>query len=252
MDLTTVYGSISRGYKAGGFNPDERVLEDKRLFQAEFNWNYELGVKGNFLDHDGFVRLALFYMDREDTQVSDFDVQVREDGSAGFIDIIGNADTGTNWGLELESAWQVNEMLNLSANLGWLDATFEEYTLADGTQVDKQRQAQAPKYTFHIAAELNLTQQLQWRIEAEGKDEFRFSDGHDEVSPSLVLVNTSLSYAVDDWLLSLWGKNLLDREYYVRGFGGFSNDPRDFYETPEPYFQLGDGPQAGVSASYRF
>jgi outer membrane receptor protein involved in Fe transport len=252
MHGASVYASISRGYKAAGFNPDERVLEDKRIFQPEFNWNYELGVKGNLIEHDAFVRLAIFYMDREDTQVSDFDVQVREDGSADFIDIIGNADTGTNLGLELESAWQINSIVNLSANLGWLDATFEEYTLANGAQVNKQQQAQAPKYTFHIAAEFSVSEQLNWRIEAEGKDEYRFSDGHDELSPSFVLLNSTLSYALDNWLLSLRAKNLLNREYFVRGFGGFSNDPRDFYETPEPYYQLGNGRQVGVSASYRF
>jgi outer membrane receptor protein involved in Fe transport len=252
VDATTVYASVSRGYKASGFNPDERVIDSKRIFQPEFNWNYELGVKGSFINYDAFIRLALFYMDREDTQVSDFDVQLREDGSADFIDIIGNADTGTNWGFELESGWQVNELLNLNVNLGWLDATFERYTLADGTQIDKQRQAQAPKYTFHMGADFNITDQITWRFEAEGKDEFRFSDGHNERSPSFVLLNTTLSYTLNDWNLSVWAKNLLDKEYFVRGFGGFSNDPRDFYETPEPYYQLGDGRQVGASASYRF
>jgi len=37
----------------------------------------------------------------------------------------------------------------------------------------------------------------------------------------------------------------------VRGFGGFGNDPRKFYET-EAYYQLGEPRMLGVSANYAF
>ena len=39
--------------------------------------------------------------------------------------------------------------------------------------------------------------------------------------------------------VTLWGRNLTDKDYYVRGFGSFGNDPRNFYVT-EPYFQYGE------------
>ncbi|GAC05763.1 MAG: TonB-dependent receptor [Paraglaciecola chathamensis] len=252
IDSASVYASVSRGYKAAGFNPDERVSEQRRIYQPEYNWNYEVGVKGNFINYDAFIRMAVFYMDREDTQVNDYDVQTRADGSATFIDIIGNADTGTNWGYELETGWQANDSIYLHANFGWLDATFEDYTLADGSVVDKQDQAQAPNYTFNIGANVQLSEQISWSIDADGKDEYRFSDGHDEKSPSYVLVNTAVRFDVQDWSCSVWVKNVFDRTYYVRGFGGFNNDPREGYATPEPYYQLGDGRQVGISAQYSF
>jgi outer membrane receptor protein involved in Fe transport len=252
VDNALVYASLSRAYKAAGFNPDERLIAEERTFDAEYNWNYELGVKGNFINHDVFVRLAIFYMDREDTQVSGFATFQRDDGTTGFVDTISNVDTGTNWGAELESAWQINESLSLSANLGWLDATIEGVQGTNDSFSGKRKQAQSPRYTFNVSAELALVENIVWRVEADGKDEFRFSDGHDELSPSYVLVNTTISYDLDEWVLSLWAKNVFDRTYYVRGFGGFSNDPRDFYETPEAYFQIGDGRQVGVSANYQF
>ncbi|MFQ3235975.1 MAG: iron complex outermembrane receptor protein [Paraglaciecola sp.] len=252
IDNASVYASVSRGYKAAGFNPDERVSEDKRIFAPEYNWNYELGVKGNLINYDAFVRLAVFYMDREDTQISDFDVQIRDNGSTDFIDIIGNADTGTNWGLELESGWQLNNAVELHASVGWLDATFKGYTLADGTYINKQEQAQAPNYTFNVGTQVMVSENISWLVDADGKDDFRFSDGHDERSPAYVLVNTSIKFQLPDWSFSLWAKNILDKEYYVRGFGGFSNNPRDGYATPEPYFQLADGRQIGMSANYEF
>ena len=51
--------------------------------------------------------------------------------------------------------------------------------------------------------------------------------------------------------MALWGRNLTDEDYAVRGFGSFGNDPRKSYAL-EPYYQYGDPRQLGVSASYRF
>lgn len=249
VNQASVYTSVSRGYKAGGFNPDERVNDAQRLFEPEYNWNYEVGVKGQALDNRLALRFALFYMDRENTQVSDFDVVLRDDDTPDFIDIIGNADVGTNKGVEFEADYQVSDTLNIALNYGYLDATFGDYQLADGSIVDQQRQAQSPKHTFNFSVQNYFTDQLSFRVETDAKDEYRFSDGHDVTSPFSAIVNAQLRYEWQDWTFSLWGKNVLDREYYVRGFGGFSNDPRDEYAFPEPYLQLGDGRQFGLTAS---
>jgi outer membrane receptor protein involved in Fe transport len=252
LDSANIYASVSRGYKTAGFNPDERVSDENRIYDPEFNWNYEFGIKGNLEDVGASVRMAVFYMEREDTQVSDFDTLLRDDGSTDFIDVIGNADTGTNWGVEIESAWQLNDAWSVAANFGFLDATFSEYELADGSFVEKQEQAQAPKHTLNIASQFYFNDHLSWRLEMDAKDSFRFSDGHDERSPSYQLVNTSLTYALEAFKFTLWAKNLFDEVYYVRGFGGFSNDPRDGYSEPEPYFQLGDDRQVGISIDYQY
>ena len=71
------------------------------------------------------MRAAVFYMDRTDTQVSDFDVITRDDGTAGFVDIIDNADLGTNKGAELEISWIANDDWQVNASVGYLSATFE-------------------------------------------------------------------------------------------------------------------------------
>ncbi|MDN4500801.1 TonB-dependent receptor [Alteromonadaceae bacterium BrNp21-10] len=247
-----LYASVSRGYKTGGFNPDERVAAAQRVFAPEYNWNYEVGYKASFDEGAGTVRIAAFTMQRRNTQISDYDLQFREDGSATFIDIIDNADNGKNNGVEIESNWQVTDYATLFANVGWLDASFSGYTQADGTRVAQRDQAQAPKYTFNIGAEYQMGDSWSFYIAADGKDEYYFSDGHDELSDSFVLVNARLKYHLQNWTLALWGKNIFDEEYQTRGFGGFNNDPREFFETPEPYYQLGDGRQLGVSADYRF
>ncbi len=246
------YGSISRGYKGAGFNPDSRVNDNQRFFDEEYNWNYEIGVKGPLLTPDLIARAAIFYMDRKDTQVSDFDVITRDDGTAGFVDIIDNADLGTNKGAELELSWIASEAWQLDASVGYLSATFEGYTLADGTEVSEQRQAQSPKWTANLYSEYALTDNMLWRVDVDYKSEYRFSDGHDVTSPSTTLVNSEIVVLHGDWQTSLWVQNAFDREFYTRGFGGFSNDPRDEYAFDEPYYQIGNGRQFGVTVKYAF
>ena len=246
------YGSISRGYKGAGFNPDSRVNDNQRFFDEEYNWNYEVGVKGPLLTPDLIARAAIFYMDRKDTQVSDFDVITRDDGTAGFVDIIDNADLGTNKGAELELSWIASDAWQLDASVGYLSATFEGYTLADGTEVSEQRQAQSPKWTANLYSEYALTDNMLWRVDVDYKSEYRFSDGHDVTSPSTTLVNSEIVMLHGDWQTSLWVQNAFDREYYTRGFGGFSNDPRDEYAFDEPYYQIGNGRQFGVTVKYAF
>ncbi|MGY0311278.1 TonB-dependent receptor [Alteromonas macleodii] len=246
------YGSISRGYKGAGFNPDSRVNDNQRFFDEEYNWNYEIGVKGPLLTPDLIARAAIFYMDRKDTQVSDFDVITRDDGTAGFVDIIDNADLGTNKGAELELSWIASDAWQLDASVGYLSATFEGYTLADGTEVSEQRQAQSPKWTANLYSEYALTDNMLLRVDVDYKSEYRFSDGHDVTSPSTTLVNSEIVVLHGDWQTSLWVQNAFDREYYTRGFGGFSNDPRDEYAFDEPYYQIGNGRQFGVTVKYAF
>ena len=246
------YGSISRGYKGAGFNPDSRVNDDQRFFGEEYNWNYEVGVKGPLLTPDLVARAAIFYMDRKDTQVSDFDVITRDDGTAGFVDIIDNADLGTNKGAELELSWIASNAWQLDASVGYLSATFEGYTLADGTEVSEQRQAQSPKWTANLYSEYALTDDVLWRVDLDYKSEYRFSDGHDVTAPSTTLVNSEIVVLHGDWQTSLWIQNAFDREYYTRGFGGFSNDPRDEYAFEEPYYQIGNGRQFGITVKYAF
>ncbi|WP_100642054.1 TonB-dependent receptor [Alteromonas facilis] len=247
-----LYGSISRGYKTAGFNPDERVSENARLYEPEYNWNYEVGLKRSVLDGSGNLRIAIFYMDRENTQIADFDTLERDNGSTDFIDIIANADVGTNQGIEFESQWQLSDAWSVNVNLGYLEATFEGYQTSDGEFVNKQKQAQSPEWSANVLSSLAITNNVQWRIELDINDEYRFSDGHDVTSPGYALVDTSIEWQINEFDVQFWVKNLFDRTYYVRGFGGFSNDPRDGYETPVPYYQFGQQRQFGVTLNWQF
>lgn len=245
------YASISRGFKGAGINPDQNVQEVNRFFDAEYNWNYEIGVKAPLADSVN-LRAAVFVMKREDTQVSDFDLQYREDNSAEFFSIITNADLGTNQGAEVELSWQVNDSWSLNASVGYLDAYFENYTRVDDSFIAKQTLAQSPSVTANVFSQYSITDSLTWNLEVDYTASYRFSDGHDVKSPAATLVHTQLVWQQNDLETTLWVNNLFDETYYTRGFGGFSNDPRDYYEFEEPYYQFGNGRQIGVTVRYQF
>ena len=245
------YASISRGFKGAGINPDQNVQEVNRFFDAEYNWNYEIGVKAPLADSVN-LRAAVFVMKREDTQVSDFDLQYREDNSAEFFSIITNADLGTNQGAEVELSWQANERWSLNASVGYLDAYFENYTRVDDSFIAKQTLAQSPSVTANVFSQYSITDSLTWNLEVDYTASYRFSDGHDVKSPAATLVHTQLVWQQNDLETTLWVNNLFDETYYTRGFGGFSNDPRDYYEFEEPYYQFGNGRQIGVTVRYQF
>ena len=245
-----LYMSLTRGYKAGGFNTDGSLDADLREFDPESLWNMEVGFKGSLMDERLALSAALFRMQRRDVQISTSITLPREDGSAEFIGYMGNGAKGVNQGLEVEAVLQTTDRLQLTASAGLLDAEFENYINGSGEDLDGRDQAQAPAYHYYFAADYRFTHALRLNISLEGKDDYYFSDGHAERSPSYAVYNGSLRYSVDAWELSAWGRNLGDKDYFVRGFS-FPNDPRDGY-TATRWTQLGSPRQYGVTAKVSF
>ena len=88
---------------------------------------------------------------------------------------------------------------------------------------------------------------FQTRVIREAKDEFYFSDSHDEESKAYVLWHARLAWQKPDYSVALYGRNLTDRATEVRGFGGFGNDPRLEYAT-DRYVQYGE-PRISIAVS---
>jgi iron complex outermembrane receptor protein len=261
---TMVYGGVSRGYRANGVNAsilasidatdDPDIIDDLnqlRQFDEETLVNYELGLKSSLLENTLQARIAVFYMDRDDQQVRGSFLISQEGGGTTFIDYTSNAAEGENYGSEIELDWLATEALRLWLNLGLLETEFDDYTNLFGEDLSGRDQAQAPNYQYSVGAHYSFDKGFYLRLEVEGKDAFYFSDRHNAQSDSYDLLNGSLGWRNDHWSLSLWGRNLTDEDYYVRGFGSFGNDPRKGYIT-EPYYQYGEPRMVGASASYTF
>lgn len=247
---TLWYGSINRGYKAGGANTDGSLPDNLRIFAPEYLTNYELGYKVSLFDNAAFIRTAVFYMDRTDIQVRSSNTIARDDGSSEFISYLGNAATGSNIGLEIEANWQFNELVEFYGALGLLDTKFNDFINADDVSLDGRQQAHAPNYQFNLGINIQPNEHWLVNFSVDGKDGFYFSDSHNERSKSVEMVNASLNYLQDNYQIKLWARNLTDEDYANRGFY-FGNDPRDGY-TAKPYTQLSEPLVFGVTVDYQF
>ncbi|MEM1112819.1 MAG: TonB-dependent receptor [Pseudomonadota bacterium] len=261
---TLIYASLSRGYRANGVNggilasinatDDPGIiaqLQSVSDFDEETLLNYELGIKSHLLDQRLRARVALFYMDREDQQVGGSLLIPQEGGSTSFLAYTSNAAEGNNYGAEVELDWLATEHLRLWTNLGWLETEFDEYVNLFGDDLAGREQAHAPNYQFSLGGDYSFDNGLFVRLEVEGRDEFFFSNRHDTGADSYELLHGRIGYRQDSWSIALWGRNLTDEEYTVRGFGSFGNDPRNDYIV-EDYFQLGEPRMVGVDFSISF
>ncbi len=249
-DQVFAYASLSRGYKAGGFNTDGTLDASLREFDAEYLVNYEVGLKGRWPEKGLDMRLAAFRMNREDVQIDSSIVLVRADGSSEFIGFIGNAAEGVNQGIEAEVNWFASERLEFGASLGVLGSEYENYINGKGKDLGGREQAHAPSYQYHLAANLGILEGLSLNLTLEGRDQFYFSDSHDTKSSAYDLFHAALVWEWRELTLRLWGRNLGDEEYYVRGFF-FGNDPRDNY-LGHAYTQLGEPRRWGLTVSQEF
>lgn len=261
-DRQMAYATISRGYKPGGANSNSSVPESLRAYDTETMLNYELGFRGLLLDNKLETQLAVFYQDRSDIQTDSAIVTCPGPGQpCSFDDYLANAATGDNLGLEAQLRYLLSDNTSLYTSLGLLDATYGDYInynhinadegAGAGVDMDGRKQPHAPSYQFVLGIDSQITEQLGASLNLEGKDNFLFSNDHDYWADAYVLLNADLTYAIDQWSLSLWGKNLTDEDYQNRAFGTFGNDPRNGYAT-ELYYQLGEPRSFGVTGRYQF
>lgn len=261
-----LYASVNRGYKGGGVNGQAigKVLNDpstdpdiadfliaRSSFDSETLLNYEAGIKGRFLDNTLSLSVAAFYMDRNDMHAKASVLFP----PAEWRDYIDNIDNGQNAGLEIESQWQLSDRVGLFANIGWLDTELGELIVDDldsdgALNQDGRDQAHAPEYQFNIGTEIQVLQDFTLTVEVDGKDSFYFSNSHNEKSDSYQLVHASLQYRTADYSVTLWGRNLTNEDYQVRGFY-FPNTPPD-YANNEAYYQFGEPRVFGVTGTYNF
>jgi len=200
IDRTMIYTSITRGYKAGGINSealakakdeglslDADFFKQHTSFDPEYLWSGEFGVKGSSLDDKFTLRLAAFYMHRDNIQLKSWQVSDQQ-----FTGYVANASSGSNYGLEIEGSYQLTPNLFITGSAGYLDTKINDFVTKSGLNQDGREQAQAPKYQYAFSARYNVTDELYAMLGVEGKDDYYFSDSHNAQAPNTNLVNVSL------------------------------------------------------------
>jgi iron complex outermembrane receptor protein len=141
-----VYLKVATGYRAGGFTGvPQSITALPQAFKPDTVTNYEVGFKGEFLDHRWEMDVAAFYIDWRSIQSTIFSPLC----SCGYS---GNGGTASSGGLEFETAYQVTSKLRVNATLA--------YTLAKLTQDapaingnDGDQLTNAPRVTASLTAD---------------------------------------------------------------------------------------------------
>ncbi|MEH6457797.1 MAG: TonB-dependent receptor [Cocleimonas sp.] len=243
------HATVSRGYKAGGINPRSELSIEQKSFDTEFQWNFEVGVNSSLLNDKINTRVSAFYAKRKDQQTKNSTPLPDGNNGTRFVDLTSNAASGSNYGLEAELDWNVNNKLKLMTSIGLLQAEFDEY-ITPARDFSGRDQAHAPNYQYSIGAEYKINSNMTAGLSLEGKDGFFFSDSHDERADSYKVLNANISYKRKNMTTTFWGRNLLDEDYDTRGFF-FGNNPNNGY-TSEKYTQKGEPRVFGVNVSIDF
>ncbi|MFK8014775.1 MAG: TonB-dependent receptor [Gammaproteobacteria bacterium] len=131
-DDIMAYASATRGFKSGGWNARGTVTSTLQPFSAERVWNYEGGLRSEFLDNSLRFNANVFF-----TDVSDFQLPSAftdpDNGSITFI-TQNSADLEVA-GAEFEILALPTDNLTVFANIGFLDS---EYTNLDPSIVAQQ------------------------------------------------------------------------------------------------------------------
>jgi outer membrane receptor protein involved in Fe transport len=219
-DRSLYYATLSRGYKPGGINADNDLPVELRTFGTETLWNFDAGLNSKYLNDKLVNRLNFFYGKRNDQQVKSYIEQQRS-----FSNFLDNAAKGTYYGLESELDYYLEYNLHLYSKIGLLHAQFDEYT----PEMKGRAPAQSPKYQYNLGVDYTFLENWKFRANVLGMGSYYFSNTHDQKSDAYALLNSSLEYMHGNFGFTLWGRNLTNREYEVRGFY-FGDDPSIGYE----------------------
>jgi len=228
----TVYGNVSGGYKAGGFNPISPAGSE--IYGEEKSWNLEAGYKSVYYNDRLWVSAALFFIDWNDLQLNVPIPQAQQ----FFIANIGGA---TSKGFELEATARPMPGLDLFGSFGYTSARFSDGTTLFGLDVSENEIPNTPKVTFNIGAQYGRAMTfgtLYGRADVVVHGQFKYDELNTEGQDAYALTNLRVGARRNMLFAEAWIKNVFDTDYIPvafaygqlapSGFIGESGAPRTF------------------------
>lgn len=205
------YGSITRGYKAGGIN-DSVAPTGKQTFGAEHSWNYEIGAKTDWFDQRLQANLALFYIDWQQLQLPQYYNQNY---------YIANAGAAMSKGIELELRCRPVKGCDLFSSFGITDTTFLGGSMsmvgASNQNVGGHRLPFAPDFTVNAGTQYTWdvckAGALYARAEVNVYGNFKYDAGNQFGQDSYNLASFRLGWRAKNYFLEGWVKNAFDTHY---------------------------------------
>jgi outer membrane receptor protein involved in Fe transport len=258
---TTVYATVSEGYKAGGYNGDwdasGALTAAKREFDDESVLNLEAGLKSRFWDGLATLNLSVFRSEFDDFQNASF---------LGLNFLVRNAESVVTQGIELDGSVRPVTGLTIDYALTYLDAEYDEFT--QGACYFGRTPTNAAERTCDLSGE-TLPNAPDWRTNlglqyehalAAGTGFFRTDWAYSSeqnvdtgLDPraeqdSVSLLSARMGWRNDRYTVSVWGDNLTDETVKIAAgpqtiFGGIDGGMQFFLNEPRTY---------GVTLDVRF
>lgn len=244
------YFTHDKGFKSGGVNREFSTCgqglclgADQATWDPETAYNYELGMKTEWLDNRLRVNAALFFTIFEDFQVAQY---VSEAVSL----VVSNAAEVEAKGIEIDFTGVINDHFKLNGSVTYVQSEYSDYQGApcaeldlsgciDGTQdLSGKTLDHAPKLSFNLGAEyrnsLARVNGVEWFARADliykGKQNLYvlLPKSTEESAYSVLNARFGLE-SYDNWRLTFWGKNITNEGYrsaaLSSGLGGLSEIP---------------------------
>lgn len=272
-----VYAHWTRGFRSGGYNfriTNATVFENVVVpatggfsFDEEQVDNYEIGGKFQTADRS-FTLNAAAYM----TKIDNMQREVNQSSpTAGVSQFILNTANATIFGAEAEARMRVSPALLFTANVGVIDAQYDEvlFDISGDNVLNAADLAlklpRVPDVTWGVGVihEADLgAGSLVSRANLQYRDEFAYTDSNFGYVEDIVNLDANVTWntPVDGLAFSIYGKNLLDEAQY----GGDTQLPfpgpsstrvnRPFAPFPAlgSFRPLSKGRQLGAEVTFEF
>ncbi len=232
-----VYGTLSQGYKPGGFNLAPTSPADAQAFDKERSTSAELGAR--YLAGRLRASAALYRIDTRDAQL------YRRD-TLGY-QTLSNVGDVRSTGIEFDLEWKLARNWTLST-AGFVNrARFERYDDPGCADCVDKRVPQTPAHGLmaSLRAELPLGAGLlrpQLAVQRVGAQ--YFDTANTLAQSAYVLVNARLGWQLrDDLEIAAFVTNLSDRRYRTYAFSGASLGN---------FAQQGEGRTVGLTLSWDY
>lgn len=261
-----LYGSASKGYKAGDNNIQifadllQEALEAKMMgmmppsmgggqssgegtpindrisYKPEYSWNYELGGQIDIVENTLSANFALYYMDIRDVQITQF---VNNRGGR----MVSNAGKAESKGFEIGLKARPCKGFYLYANYGLADATFKDYKVKnnDGEVVNDYTGNHipfAPGSTFSIGGSIScdiknspVLDRFTFDTNFAGIGKTYWAEDNEMSQGFYGTLNAHLALEKNIFTLEIRGKNILDRDYNTFLF---ESDSKYFAQKGKP------------------
>lgn len=233
-DSMMVYGTVSQGFKGGGFQNDaSKAVAAATPYNPETVTNYEAGYKAEFLNHTLRWNSAAFYMKYKQ-------LQVQQTLASCLCNVISNAPGATIKGFETDLQWAPTGWLRAWASGSYVHGRYDQFVF-NGVDNSGHLMQRTPEWQAAIGAEAT-TSVGSWTDALVGRLSYRWQ-GKMPWAPE----NTSweraygtldgritLTAPSNHWSVSVFGKNLADKVYRTNIIV-FFNDEMSSFGAPRTF-----------------